>query len=176
MIIKNINGVDSTYFAREDGEIISKKNGSEIILKGGVVSGYRSYSLMSDRKVKQMAGHRIIAETFIDNKENKPQVNHKDGNKKNNAVSNLEWVTGSENLKHAVKAGLVVISKNHLQTMWKNAGKAHAIFTNVDAQNIRAIYNSISAPSCRKIAKAYGCSKSTIQRIVNGTNIHFREA
>jgi hypothetical protein len=56
---------------------------------------------------KKYSIHRLIAETFIPNPDNKPEVNHKDGNKLNNHISNLEWVTHSENTKHAFKMGLI---------------------------------------------------------------------
>ena len=170
-----IKGFEGIYAAREDGEIISLKHKKEVVRKGGISSGYRSYSLRKDGVQTQHLGHRLIAEAFIPNPENKPQVNHKDGNKTNNAVSNLEWVTISENAKHAYKSGLSVITSDHLHLMHKNAGKAKALFTKTDAYNIRAIYQHMEHKSTRKLAKAYKCSKPTIQRIVNGTMKYFKE-
>jgi hypothetical protein len=68
--------------------------------------GYWRIKLSYKSKSKRHMLHRLIAEAFIDNPENKPFVNHIDGNKKNNQLSNLEWVTRMENVIHAWENGL----------------------------------------------------------------------
>lgn len=67
--------------------------------------GYTSVKLYKCNKGYQKSVHRVVAEAYIPNPENKPQVNHKDLDKKNNEVTNLEWVTQAENQSHAIRNG-----------------------------------------------------------------------
>ena len=84
-----------------------KGNWNEKILKPEIIKGgYLRVVLMKDSKYKHFSVHRIVAQLFIPNPENKPEVNHKDGNKQNNFVENLEWVTSKENIIHSYKTGL----------------------------------------------------------------------
>jgi hypothetical protein len=84
------------------GRVKSLKYGKEHILKSIIVrSGYLSVNLYANGKARLTSIHRIVAKVFIPNPKRKPEVNHKDGNKKNNILGNLEWVTKSENQKHA---------------------------------------------------------------------------
>lgn len=69
-------------------------------------TGYYLVTLVHEGKRKNQFIHRLLAKHFIPNPENKPQVNHIDGNKQNNLLSNLEWVTAKENAQHAVRIGL----------------------------------------------------------------------
>lgn len=68
--------------------------------------GYLQVCLTKNGKYRTFLVHRLVAKTFLDDYNDKLQVNHKDGNKENNYVGNLEWCTASENVKHAFDTGL----------------------------------------------------------------------
>lgn len=98
-------------------------NGKE--LKQYNVNGYKHVKIAG----KLFYVHRLVAIAFIPNPQNKPQVNHKDGNRSNNNVSNLEWVTAKENSQHALKTGLyktykcVLCGKEYIGTGKRNGCK-----------------------------------------------------
>lgn len=74
--------------------------------------GYYRVDLSKERKSKRFRIHRLIAKTFIPNPNNFPEVNHINGNKKDNCINNLEWCTRKHNMKEAYKLGLVIPPKN----------------------------------------------------------------
>ncbi|MEK4970688.1 HNH endonuclease [Cytobacillus sp. FSL R7-0696] len=98
---------DRAYSISTKGRVRSVKRGKEHILKTHVNRyGYNQVGLTNEGKVKQYLVHRLVAEHFLINPLNKTQVNHIDGNKQNNSIQNLEWVTPKENIGHAYKLGL----------------------------------------------------------------------
>lgn len=98
--IKAVNRV-ITY---KDGRVCNFK---EKIIKPCLdKKGYEVVYLSMNCKKYTRKVHRLIATSFLENKEGKPQVNHIDGNKQNNRMDNLEWCTNSENIKHAFSIGL----------------------------------------------------------------------
>ena len=110
---KELIGYDGDYII--DGlDIISVKFEKELKLKQGKDSnGYLMVTLCKNGKTKSYYVHRLIAEAYIPNPDNKPQVNHKNGNKTDNRIENLEWVTISENRQHAFDIGLQIKGEKH---------------------------------------------------------------
>lgn len=98
---KNIKGSNGMYLISNRGEI--KNVNTNMIRKPNIVNGYLRVRLTINGKRIGYSIHRLVAETFIDNPHNLPVVNHIDGNKLNNNVTNLEWCTHSENTTHSYK-------------------------------------------------------------------------
>lgn len=98
---KQIEGYEGLYEISNYGQVRTRKNQ---ILKANIINGgYEQVSLYSSSQKKSCLVHRLVAQAFIPNPKDKPQVNHIDGNKRNNAVTNLEWTSAKENMKHSVE-------------------------------------------------------------------------
>lgn len=113
------NGQVTTYYITTNGSLYNEKTGNW--LKGSVAkNGYRTYYISIDGEKKRLYAHRMVAETYLPQIEGKTQVNHKDGNKLNNNIENLEWVNASENALHAVKNGLRIADLHQVYCFDKN--------------------------------------------------------
>lgn len=122
--------------------------------------GYCYISLQQNGKRKNYLLSQLIARHFIDNPLNKPQVNHKSGNKLDNSVSNLEWVTAKENIQHAIRNGWMA------EPLYGSKSPAHK----VDEKQVMEIRKLEKEGMRHKdIAKIYGLGVSTVTHIVNGT-------
>lgn len=105
-IWKDVVGYEGLYLVSNDGKVRGTKMKKKLRYTYSY-NGYQNVKLYSDAKGKVFKVHRLVAQAFIENKENKPQVNHINGIKTDNRVKNLEWVTPTENLKHACANGLI---------------------------------------------------------------------
>lgn len=101
--INNLGQVFSNYKYKTAIPCNTWREVKPVLDKG---TGYYLVTLVNNGVRKNQYIHRLLAQNFIPNSLNKPQVNHIDGNKQNNALSNLEWVTAKENSRHAVDIGL----------------------------------------------------------------------
>lgn len=156
MITKDVVGYEGSYTVREDGYIYSLKRRH---CRGGVVRewigkvGYPIVYLCRGHKAKTVKVHRILAMAFIPNPDNKPQVNHKDGDKLNYSLTNLEWVTGKENIIHAHKIGLTIHKRGHEALDTKlNTSQRDEIAKLYACQNISQV----------ELAKMFNVSQSLI--------------
>lgn len=142
------------------GRIARVNNGGFVKLEHRILKqfnhsrGYKvvSFQIGGDKYKKYV--HRLVCETFLDNPKGKPQVNHKDGDKTNNKLSNLEWATNSENRAHAVNNGLIHRSK--LKRKFKDEEVVFIRFWRELGYN------------AKDIAEAFGARSSYIYEIARG--------
>lgn len=114
--------------------------------------GYVKVKFRNRGKVKNHSVHVLVGLAFIPNPANKPQINHKDGNKQNNHVDNLEWSTGEENQQHAFKTGL---NYSHNRKM-----------SDKDINKAKELYNNGNY-TYGKLAEIFNVSISTMYRNIN---------
>lgn len=135
-------GIFNTYKISNMGRI--KNSSGKILLYS--TNEYYNIHLQQNKTKKTVRVHRIIAECFIPNPNNLPFVNHKNGNKLDNRVDNLEWINNSDNIKHAYDIGLIKIKtfkiaqmdlNNNVIKIW-NSVKEATIFYNSGKETIRA--------------------------------------
>lgn len=138
------------------GRTKSFHNGKQRIVKPKVNNqGYLCIALWKNSKRKDYRVSRLVALCFIPNPDNKPQVNHIDGNKFNNHVSNLEWVTDAENKRHAVDIGLRKSGQDHYKAK-------------LTAEQVEFIRNNPDSLSGIELSKMFGVTKTTISKIQLG--------
>lgn len=153
--VSNLGRVRSVTHKAGNGKTYQGKILKPIITKSGYVNVCLTTGENETRITKRV--HRLVAEAFCENPEDKDEINHKDGNKENNRAENLEWVTRSENEQHAYD--------NNLIKVLKGSEKPCAKLDEEDIRNIRKEYEN----GCLQIelAEQYGVARQTISSIVN---------
>lgn len=156
---RDVPGYEGLYQVSDDGRVKSLRRGKEMSQAVFPRTGYMYVGLNRGGNQKTAVVHRLVAEAFIPKPEGKDYVNHIDGCKTNNTVSNLEWVTPKENIAHAIRTGLHNPSMSRttpIMALNKETGELTR-------------YNSIA-----EAAAQLGVNKSEISRQAN-RNLDYRK-
>lgn len=146
------------YIIYSNGDVYSKYFKKMMFQKPTNNKWYKRFPLR-DKSRKMVTLHRVIAENFIPNPNNYPEVNHKDGNKRNNHVDNLEWCTPKQNREHARRTGLLI---NQVMGSKHKDSKLTPIQAQVVKEALELGYVGY------QIARYFKMNRSSIYRIKNG--------
>lgn len=146
------------YDIHPDGTVVSYKRKTPRVLKYDTTEHYHRVKLFKGNNSRKLLVHRLVAECFIPNPLNLPEVNHKDGNKLNNHIDNLEWCTHKENTQHAYDIGL--------NTGLKGEENPISKLTEVEVLEIREKYIP-HIYSQNMLAKEYGVDQRLIFGIIH---------
>lgn len=158
-IRRDVVGYEGIYTIDIFGNVIRVKDEKEVPQQKNKF-GYMNVALYRDGKQKQYKVHRLVAQAFIPNPQEKKQVNHIDGNKTNNIVWNLEWSTPKENINHAIKAGIYHPKGNN-------------------KKSIMCVETGIVYPSITRASEDMGILRTSICNVLSGLSenargYHFR--
>lgn len=164
---RDVVGYEDLFMVSVFGEVFSKRT-NKILKQHTRKNRYKTIATkIGGRNGKSLCFkvHRLVAQAFIPNPENKPFVNHIDGCPGNNNVENLEWCTASENLKHAIETGLYDI--NNILDANKRKRK-------LDREQVLFIRENVKLPkserlSLRALAKMFNIGRHTIEAIAYNT-------
>ena len=146
-----------------------KRNGewtpANIRMRG---NGYKSYYFWDGKKQHDEYVHRAVAKAFVPNCEDKPHVNHIDGNKANNAMNNLEWVTAKENNIHAIEIGLADHRRCGIAASNKKSGRKVGQLDKMteDLQADIVLYLSDRYITQTELMKKYNISRNTLKKYI----------
>ena len=156
-----IEGYGGMYLVSNYGRVMSFYKGTVRILRPQLSHLYLAVTLLSNGKPKICSVHILVARAFIPNPEGKPEVNHIDGVKLNCFIENLEWVTQSENTKHAFRIGRKKSKHGVENTLAK--------LTEDQVREICRIFVPYSHKyGIRALARKYGVAINTITKVIRG--------
>lgn len=145
------------------------------IIKPVVHEGYYRWCLSKNHRLSSRLLHRLVAQAFIPNPENKATVNHINGNKTDNRVENLEWMTFVENVKHGWKTGLIKGVNHGNYRKGKDAPRARAVIATNDGGEIIARYDTgRDAETALGVSFGSVCRSMTTKKCrVRGFRFHY---
>ena len=162
LVYPNLPYEKNRFLISSYGRLMNKNSG--LIYRPELLrTGYYSVRIgLSHSERMHIILHKAVAYTFIENPNHLKFVNHKDGNKQNNNVSNLEWCTASDNTQHAYANKLIDVSKI------SGENNSSSKLSEQDVIIIRATYQKGSSTSGeRALARKYHVSRPTINNIIN---------